>query len=573
MGEVEVTIDYTYDSLYRLTAVDYDDGTYFHYTYDAVGNRLTEETNEATSSYTYDAANRLTDVDGVAYTWDANGNLLADGTSTYTYDAANRLVELEQGDDTYAYTYNGLGDRLSQTINGETINYTLDIDTYLTEVLQDGDSTYLYGLGRIGEDRGETTFYHLPDALGSVRQLADSESQILRAQSYEPFGDVLETYGADGSTYGFTGQMVDENGLVYLRARYYDTGTGRFFTKDPWNGSPNQPMSYDPYLYAYNNPIVYTDPSGMFCIGGINFGSGRCSVDYLDDINDLIESWGNLLSDPEFQRGFIDETIDTLLVIPGIANSVLERVSTNPLLVIVPLSISQSIVNEVFPECGNENMSVVLEDLYTLQNAMQNRSIRFQQGRIVARVIMFGIAGTVEGIGALGAIVGGGATLFTAVVPGVGTVTLSFAAAAADAATYSSVVLTGIIIREAVDHLILNAITGKTGGGGENTISSPKPNSPTSLSEIVDDPYLLAGKDASYLPELEAMAEEEGWEIGKLLDGAHAGQGYTFREIHANENPTGRVIFFHPGGGHHGPLAYWKVSSPELGIIHIYINQ
>ena len=171
-------------------------------------------------------------------------------------------LTLVQGEDTYAYTYNGLGVRLSQTVNGDTTNYTLDINRSLTEVLQDGDSTYLYGLGRIGEDRGDTMLYHIPDALGSVRQLADSESQILFAQSYEPFGDVLEAYGAEGSTYGFTGQMVDENGLVYLRARYYNTGTGRFFTRDPWSGSALQPMSYDPYLYAYNNPIIYTDPSG-----------------------------------------------------------------------------------------------------------------------------------------------------------------------------------------------------------------------------------------------------------------------------------------------------------------------
>lgn len=37
MGEVEVTIEYTYDPLYRLTAADYDDGTFFNYTYGAVG--------------------------------------------------------------------------------------------------------------------------------------------------------------------------------------------------------------------------------------------------------------------------------------------------------------------------------------------------------------------------------------------------------------------------------------------------------------------------------------------------------------------------------------------------------
>ena len=53
------TITYTYDPLNRLTAADYDDGTYFHYNYDAVGNRLSEVTDAGTNTYVYDVANRL----------------------------------------------------------------------------------------------------------------------------------------------------------------------------------------------------------------------------------------------------------------------------------------------------------------------------------------------------------------------------------------------------------------------------------------------------------------------------------------------------------------------------------
>jgi YD repeat-containing protein len=64
-GITEVTIDYTYDPLYRLTAADYDDGTFFHYTYDAVGNRLTQDTLAGMNAYAYDIANRLMSVDGV----------------------------------------------------------------------------------------------------------------------------------------------------------------------------------------------------------------------------------------------------------------------------------------------------------------------------------------------------------------------------------------------------------------------------------------------------------------------------------------------------------------------------
>ena len=81
-----VTIDYVYDPLYRITEANYSNGDYYHYTYDTVGNRLTQETLigtvPLTTNYVYDAANKLTSVDSVAYTWDNNGNLLNDGVNT-----------------------------------------------------------------------------------------------------------------------------------------------------------------------------------------------------------------------------------------------------------------------------------------------------------------------------------------------------------------------------------------------------------------------------------------------------------------------------------------------------------
>ena len=91
-GDPNTYIEYDYDPLYRLTAADYGSGEYFHYTYDKVGNRLIEETHEGSSTYEYDAAHRIEDVDGVAYSWDANGNLLSDGDRTFTYDHADRLT-------------------------------------------------------------------------------------------------------------------------------------------------------------------------------------------------------------------------------------------------------------------------------------------------------------------------------------------------------------------------------------------------------------------------------------------------------------------------------------------------
>ncbi|MGQ0600486.1 MAG: choice-of-anchor Q domain-containing protein [Anaerolineales bacterium] len=86
MGATEfgatAAIVYTYDPLNRLTRAQYPDNSFFAYTYDAVGNRLSAATITSTTVYTYDDANRLTNAGGVAYAWNANGNLLNDGVVT-----------------------------------------------------------------------------------------------------------------------------------------------------------------------------------------------------------------------------------------------------------------------------------------------------------------------------------------------------------------------------------------------------------------------------------------------------------------------------------------------------------
>ncbi len=274
---ITTTIVYIYDPLYRLTNAAYS-GAYtytFAYAYDAVGNRTVQTrtiTSTLVTTYTYDAANRLSAVGGQAYTWDANGNLLDDGEKTYTYNQANRLTNVYAGGLTWSAAYNGDGARLRQVTNGVPTTYTLDLAAPLVQVLvqQDGSglTRYLYGVTRVGELQPAGWVYHLPDALGSVRQLADSSAQVALARGYMPYGEVLWSAGEGGSVYGFTGEAFDASvGLVFLRARYMSPGLGMFLSKDKAAVNMMQPSDGGVYLYANANPTNYADPSGLcvFC--------------------------------------------------------------------------------------------------------------------------------------------------------------------------------------------------------------------------------------------------------------------------------------------------------------------
>ena len=194
----------------------------------------------------------------ITYTWDARGNLIGDGTFTYAYNAAGRLVRAQSITATVAYTYTADGLRVGQSVNGDEMTFTWDLAVGLAQVLATGDGARdVYGLGRIAEVRGSAWAYPLGDALGTVRQWADSAGSVTYAAGYTPYGETLWQVGSTESVWGFTGEWWDASvGLEYLRARWYSPQIGGFLTRDPveWN---------HPYLYSNGNPILYTDSSGL----------------------------------------------------------------------------------------------------------------------------------------------------------------------------------------------------------------------------------------------------------------------------------------------------------------------
>jgi RHS repeat-associated protein len=102
------------------------------------------------------------------------------------------------------------------------------------------------------------------DGLGSVRMMTDVSGVITETRNYAPYGSVLSQSGTSQTVYGFAGEQMDDSGLSYNRARYYNPALGAFTALDPFEGLEERPMSINGYSYAENNPANWTDPSGKF---------------------------------------------------------------------------------------------------------------------------------------------------------------------------------------------------------------------------------------------------------------------------------------------------------------------
>ena len=249
---------HTYDNLYQLTGVT---GSQTHsYQYDPLGNRQLADG----TSYVPNNLNQYSSVGGTPYTYDLNGNLTGDGSKTYSYDVENRLTAVTAPGPNVTYTYDGFGRRIKKQVNATTTYYLHDGDQVIEErgsgnVLQ---ATYTYGTG-IDEvltmSRASQTYYYFHDGLGSVTDLTKNTGELVESYQYDVYGQPT-TSSTIGNPYLFTGREYDqESGLYYYRARFYHPGIGRFLQRDPVGYLPD----INVYRYVSNNPVNFVDPRGL----------------------------------------------------------------------------------------------------------------------------------------------------------------------------------------------------------------------------------------------------------------------------------------------------------------------
>ena len=267
------TVAYVYDSLYRLTsetvtADPHNNNGVASYTYDNVGNRKTLSSTLPPAggvTYSYDADDRL-----ASDQYDPNGNTTNSGGIANTYDFENHLIT--HGGVTVVY--DGDGNRVSETVAGVTTNYLVDTVNptgyaQVVDELQNGTvtRTYAYGLERIDEDQNLngtwTASFYGYDGHGSVRQLTSVSGTVTDTYDYDAFGNLINSTGNTPNVYLFAGEQYDPAlGLYYNRARYYNQGSGRFWSMDSDEGEPKDPVSLHKYLYTGANPVDRIDSSG-----------------------------------------------------------------------------------------------------------------------------------------------------------------------------------------------------------------------------------------------------------------------------------------------------------------------
>lgn len=116
------------------------------------------------------------------------------------------------------------------------------------------------------ESKRKPIWWYHSDHLGSSTYLTDNFGRPTHYYDNMPFGETMvehnqSTFGKGkyDNAYKFNGKELDgSTGMYYYGARYYDPRISIFVSRDPM-----AEKTMTPYQYVHNNPIMFTDPTGM----------------------------------------------------------------------------------------------------------------------------------------------------------------------------------------------------------------------------------------------------------------------------------------------------------------------
>lgn len=230
-------------------------------------------------------------------TYDADGNLTADGLWTYTWDAENRLISMQSqalvptaGRRKLDFEYDPLGRRIGRIVStGASGSW---VPTSTTRWLYEGWNPvaelngagtlvreYVWGTDLSGGWQGaggvggllwvieaptgaNAAHYVAYDGNGNVMGLVNAADGTWSARyEYGPFGEVVRATGtmAAANSFRWSTKIQDEDtGLNYYGYRYYSASVGRWLGRDPFGESESR----NPFASADNSPVNFVDSDG-----------------------------------------------------------------------------------------------------------------------------------------------------------------------------------------------------------------------------------------------------------------------------------------------------------------------
>jgi RHS repeat-associated protein len=222
-------------------------------------------------------------VDGAvsALTWDPMSNLVATegpaaagGSRVYVYDAAGqRVAQVQVSELTTSalpvaasvYVGDVQVDDADATLTGHvsgTRYVSFGGATVATVTVTDGGApSWSLMFGDVQGSAQVVMGLHVDPASATGFKAASVTDGVQRT-AYTPYGARRGTEDLDIDR-GWLGQVEDtDTGLTYLNARYYDPVLSRFLSPDPLM-NPGDPRTLDAYMYSSDNPVLYTDASGL----------------------------------------------------------------------------------------------------------------------------------------------------------------------------------------------------------------------------------------------------------------------------------------------------------------------
>ncbi len=161
---------------------------------------------------------------------------------SFTYNDKNQTSAIGSN----SYTYSGLGPSNQSDTSGTTYYTRCSCGLLVNERLPNGSKDY-----------------YLFDGLGSIVGLTNSSSSEVNAYDYDPYGNILnQTTGAANPFQYAGGYFESSTGLVKFGTRYYNPSLGRWTQQDPVGGSLGNPDTLNRYVYASDDSVNETDPSG-----------------------------------------------------------------------------------------------------------------------------------------------------------------------------------------------------------------------------------------------------------------------------------------------------------------------